>query len=295
LSEAKVEYADLYDTTEVRNVTKKSSGSKNSNKTTTTRTYLKQSISKDDSAFYYVGTDITYRDLRLKNRVGTVLLNGRQLLDMAKKGMTDYRKAMAFTSDKWNLKKREPIESGTTVADVIQYVRRRMYLNKKGIDAEEEDDAIAEVEIMKEMNENDSNKKVNENDESKNNSDEDDEDVEKGNADNNVGDDDDDDIEDDDYDDDDDDDDDSNNSTYVPDDYIFHSFFVYCMWGPFAEENKQLPLLIFDDAPKATVKSQAQSRSAKRKQKESERRTDDKQQIIIFSQSNAFIDIMIAR
>jgi hypothetical protein len=48
---------------------------------------------------------------------------------MVKRGMQDYRKAIAFTKDKWDLKKNSPIESGTTVDDIIEYVHRKMYLS----------------------------------------------------------------------------------------------------------------------------------------------------------------------
>ena len=46
---------------------------------------------------------------------------------MAKKGIREYRKALSFTKDKWNLKNNEPKESGTSVEDVIEYVQRKMY------------------------------------------------------------------------------------------------------------------------------------------------------------------------
>ena len=44
--------------------------------------------------------------------------------------MKECKKALAFTKDKWNLKTNSPIESGTTVDDVIEHVRRRMCLSK---------------------------------------------------------------------------------------------------------------------------------------------------------------------
>ena len=36
----------------------------------------------------------------------------------------------------------------------------------------------------------------------------------------------------------------SDDSTYVPDNYFFHSYFAYCVWGPFASMEKQLPLFL---------------------------------------------------
>jgi hypothetical protein len=64
-----------------------------------------------------------------KNQSGPALVNGCQLFEMVKRGMQDYRKAIAFTKDKWDLKKNSPIKLGTTVDDVIEYVRRKMYLS----------------------------------------------------------------------------------------------------------------------------------------------------------------------
>lgn len=120
----------------------------------TSRSYLKPSLSRDDSAFNYLGTDITFLDLQKKNRVGATLLNGWQLLDMAKQGLRDYRKALAFASDKWDVKKCQPIESGTNVDDLIDYVRCRMYLSTQvvTIGDEEEEDNIIETEMMNKMN-----------------------------------------------------------------------------------------------------------------------------------------------
>jgi hypothetical protein len=283
LSEGKLHYADLYDTTLHRNVTSKKK------KTTCSKVVLKQSLSKDDTRLYYLGTDINVDDLEKKNRSGATLLNGRQLVDMAKRGLRDYRKAMAFTTDKWNVKTNEPIESGTTVDDVIEYVRRRMYLsmNVITIDDEEEDDEkdnVAEKEILMEFMKNkrgldvsiktEDNKKTddnvneeNENTESdssvddikgkkvmkKDNEEENDTDEEenderktegkktklKKNNDSDYSHHDDDDE----YDDDD-DESTSDSSTYVPDTYVFQSFFAYCIWGPFATMEKQLPLFL---------------------------------------------------
>jgi hypothetical protein len=48
---------------------------------------------------------------------------------MVKRGMQDYRKAITFMKDKWDLKKNSPIELGTTVDDVIEYVHQKMYLS----------------------------------------------------------------------------------------------------------------------------------------------------------------------
>ena len=148
-------YSDLYETTTQQAVSKKSPNKKKNSPRT--KTFLKESLSRDDSRVYYIGSDITKNDLEKKNRNGSnTILNGRQITDMAKRGLRDYRKALSFTTDKWDLKKKQPIESGTTVEDVIEYVRRQMYLSENKsitIDDEEEDEKndMLEWELMKNL------------------------------------------------------------------------------------------------------------------------------------------------
>ena len=72
---------------------------------------------------FFAGDQITLSDLEKKNRSGPALVNGRQLTEMIKRGMKEHKKALAFAKDKWNLKTNSPIESGTTVDDVIECVR----------------------------------------------------------------------------------------------------------------------------------------------------------------------------
>jgi hypothetical protein len=276
LTEGKLHYADLYDTTTHRNVTSKKK------KTTCSKVVLKQSLSKDETRLYYLGTDINVDDLEKKNRSGDTLLNGRQLVDMAKRGLRDYRKAMAFTSDKWNVKTNEPIESGTTVDDVVEYVRRRMYLsmNVITIDEEEEEDEKdneAEKEILIEFMKNkrgkddwtnkEDDKKKNNKDSSDIESDESDSTLDDSKSNKVMKEEDDDEYvdekegndnkdngneskkgknneESDEYNTSDDDESKSENSTYVPDTFLFQSFFAYSLWGPFASMDKQLPLFL---------------------------------------------------
>ena len=293
LCQGKFQYSDLFESKEIRTVTRKSvlsNKKKDKQKTTTaaTRQYLKQSLSRDDSVFYYLGSDISYHDLKKKNRTGVTLLNGRQLLDMAKRGLKDYRKALAYATDKWDIKKCEPIESGTTVDDVIEYVRRRMYLSAKSASNDDcdEDDNVVETDLMNKLKNamkekeidsvdddgnddegsDDNNKEDNKNDDDngsalksiENDDQDNDDDNEDGNKDSDTDDnkegekkcdenDDDDkgDNDDDEYEnEEDDDDDDSIGSDYVPETYFFHSYFAFCLWGPFADKSKQLPILI---------------------------------------------------
>ena len=125
MAEGQLYYADLYDATTKTITSKKHKSNKKNN--TTTRYYLKSSLTCDDSSRYYQGTDITVRDLEKKLRTGKAIIHGRQLETLAKNGIREYRKALSFTKDKWNIKNNEPKESGTTVDDVIEYVRRKMY------------------------------------------------------------------------------------------------------------------------------------------------------------------------
>ena len=71
LTEEKLHYADLYDTTSYRNVTSKKK------KTTCSKVVLKQSLSKDEIRMHYLGTDINVDDLEKKSRSGDILFNGR--------------------------------------------------------------------------------------------------------------------------------------------------------------------------------------------------------------------------
>ena len=307
LTEGKLHYADLYDSPKQRNVTSRSSNRKGRSTNLSTRIFLKPTLSLDHSRLFFLGTDITFSDLEKKKHSGSTLLNGRQLVDMAKRGLKDYRKALAFTTDKWNIKKNEPIESGTTVDDVIEYVRRRMYLSIHVVtiddddDIEDADNDEVENEMMREMNKkkrkksipekrtkdgtciqpsivksNDSDSSIDEEtifkDTKENSNDDtdssnDDDDKGKATNDDKMNNDgktkndakkkssntDDSTLSDDDDNDNDelggnesnsDDESLSDSSTYVPDTYIFHSFFAYCLWGPFASMENQLSLFL---------------------------------------------------
>lgn len=143
LAEGTSHYQDLYESGVVSMVTKKDS--KRKKRQDVTRRHLRINLSRDETTLYYVGSEITYGDLEKKNRQGNEVLNGRQLTDMAKKGLREYRKALAFANMKWNIIKNEPKESGTTVEDVIEFVRCQMYL-KDHIDLEGDVDTDRVVE-----------------------------------------------------------------------------------------------------------------------------------------------------
>ena len=143
LVEGQLHYAGLYEKKSVRITSKKHRSKKK--KENTDQYYLKDSLSRDKSRKYIQKMDITVKDLEKKLRTGKAILHGRQLETMAKKGLRDYRKALSFTKDKWDLKKNEPKESGTTVDDVIDYVRLKMYNMSKStvvIDDDDDDDVV---------------------------------------------------------------------------------------------------------------------------------------------------------
>ena len=74
-----------------------------------------------------MGEDITVFSLEKKSQNTNTLMSGRQILDIAKKGVQNYRKALAFASKKWDLKSNTPLESGYTKEDLIDFVRLKMY------------------------------------------------------------------------------------------------------------------------------------------------------------------------
>ena len=63
-------------------------------------------LSRNEFLVFTAGDEITTADLVLKHcSSSTELVSGRQLFGMAERGMRDYRKALAFTKDKWDVKR----------------------------------------------------------------------------------------------------------------------------------------------------------------------------------------------
>ena len=86
-----------------------------------------------------------FSDLEKKTFNSSLLVAGRALLNLAKKGYEHHRKSLSDAERKWNMEKCEPIESGTTMDDVIDHVRQKMhdFANKstdKGVDDEDVED-----------------------------------------------------------------------------------------------------------------------------------------------------------
>ena len=54
---------------------------------------------------YHSGSDIRWEDLEKKNRTGVLLVGGRNLHNLAAKGSRCYKKALAYSVDKWDEKR----------------------------------------------------------------------------------------------------------------------------------------------------------------------------------------------
>ena len=102
LVDGQLHYGALYDKKTAPILSKKHKSKKK--KDSPVQYFLKQSLSCDSSRQFVQNVDITVGDLEKKLRRGKVILNGRQLEAMAKKGLREYRKALGFTKDKWDLK-----------------------------------------------------------------------------------------------------------------------------------------------------------------------------------------------
>ena len=74
----------------------------NGNITTVSQYGLKDSLTFDSSRTYISGEEITYHDLKKKNRIWGQILSGFQIHDMAKRGMKAYLKALSFCERKYD-------------------------------------------------------------------------------------------------------------------------------------------------------------------------------------------------
>ena len=116
--------------------------------------------------YYYSGTDITHTDLEKNRLKGDALSNGRSLQLLATNGAKDYRKAYAYACDKWDMKKNKPKESGMTVDNVIEYVRRRMYLkNIIKLDSDNKEDKVKVIALLDDSKDNNKEEEDSSNDE----------------------------------------------------------------------------------------------------------------------------------
>ena len=124
LCNATYNYKDMYDVDDTQAVVSKTDSADAESRLVYS---LKTCLHRDDTRKYYANIEITVRDLEKKGRNGKQLVSGRNLLDMAKKGTANYRKALSFAVKKFDLEKMEVIDSGNSIEDVIEFVRCEMY------------------------------------------------------------------------------------------------------------------------------------------------------------------------
>ena len=62
--------------------------------------HLKQAVVRNKARVYYSGSDICYDDLEKKNRAGSLLIAGRNLYNLAVRRSKEYKKALAYSSNK---------------------------------------------------------------------------------------------------------------------------------------------------------------------------------------------------
>ena len=247
---------------------------------------LKSSLIRNKSRTYYAKIDICKSDLEKKGRNGKQLVSGRNLLDMAKKGTANYRKALSFAVKKFDLEKMDVIESGNSIDDVIEYVRCEMYklltkddvIKKKTIvldgDDELDDSKDLEDEYLSEIkntSSNESSKKkasnkvsnkaesvINNNEKNDGNSSSSvatkKSDEEQQNDSSNE---------------------DIDCKLIPPKDWYFQSWFSFLMYGPFVSKDKRLALLEITDAAKNVGKSRNEKRKAGKLEKDAKRVADN--------------------
>ena len=137
LAEGRLKYSCLFESIQIKTTSKKSKDS-----TLLEKLKLKQLLSRDNSRNYFSGIDIRAKDLEKKTKNGCVLITGRNLYDLAIKGMKYYKKALAYNEVLWDSEKMCPKKSGHTVDDCIDYVRKRMYFEDKK--RKDDDESIPE-------------------------------------------------------------------------------------------------------------------------------------------------------
>jgi hypothetical protein len=216
---------------------------KSSTANDTSSLVLKQSLSLDRFRTYYAGIDIKHKDLEKKHMTGLMLMSGRSLLALAKKGYKMFKKANSFAEQKWDIKKCQPKESGLTIEDIVDFVRTEMFksLNSSMTEFEKakELDNELEEEYCKVADENESieleNKKDNEDEDKR---------------------------------------DDDNDDIILPEGYMFPGFMAFMVWGPFANESNRLPIFNVGDACKSTVIPRAEKRKSDALLKSKERSND---------------------
>ena len=142
LSEGRAAYRDLFEEDIVKTT------KKNADIDSVRVLRLKHVLCGCRGTSYHSASDINWQDLEKKNRTGSLIIGGRNLHDLAARGMRCLKKALAFASEKWDDKSLEPKGSGSSIEDVIEYVRKKMYhelvgpKDKEGSDEESESEQV---------------------------------------------------------------------------------------------------------------------------------------------------------
>ena len=236
--------------------------SKNGSTESVNRLFLKPSLHLDLNFNYRADIELVTEDLERKTVNNPLLVTGRCLHVLAKKGVSFYRKALSFASKKWDVKKNEPIESGCNVDDVIDYVRREMYNEMYDIQREDSDidDDYNELDEVDDATSNRDEDKEKNDGEEINNETEDTcaepnpkppspKDSQKAPTNKRIHDDD------------------------IPNNWFFPGFFAFVIFGPFADPNDRLACFEIEDLQKAA--SRAAKRRAELIEKEKDRANDD--------------------
>ena len=290
-------YADFYDSKPIQVTDKNYSGSPY-------QLTLKEELFVLNERKFVAGLDITASELEKRSRNTKILMSGRSIYDLAKRSLRKHKKAIGFSAELWDLDKNEPLNSGTTQADCIEHVRKKMYfyLSKKkqrrkdgeetdSSDDEkarnEEDDLLSQISRQIRTNENDDNSatvvaEIVDGDDANNTLDpmpplpnmsrKEREELERaGDAD---------------YDpqmegNEDNDEEDENeggdndiDEDQVPAGWTFPGFMSFVVWGPFAVPSVRLKTVLINGLKRSDVLSRAQMRKKKKIDKEVERSMD---------------------
>ena len=243
---------------------------------------LKVTLSRNKSRLYFSNIDILYSDLEKKGRNGSQLVSGRNLLDLAKKGTANYRKALSFAVKKFDLETMHVKESGNTIDDVIEYIRIEMYqihlkdeARKKktividGVDDLDDNQDLEDDYLSSKKDNNASNEKKKSTEHQVSKSCDIDKEVKKemlekastnksllkkkeaGSTSKKP-----------------------EKSIVPPPGWFFPSWFSFLTYGPFVDKDKRLSLLEISDASKNVVKSRAQKRKSDKIAKQLQRAND---------------------
>ena len=214
---------------------------------------LEKILTQDLSRDYYSVHDIRLEDLEKKNRTGAQMITGCNLLSLSIRGVKSYKKALSFCANKWDIERNVPLDSGNKLEDCVEYVRLKMYnllvkpMGKSNdCDSESETEELAELEgtVAEGANEDNIIDSHTQDDtmpdkvSDEKSSDEED--------------------------------------TEVPQNYIFPSFFVFILWGPFVVVEGRLILFLIDNKNKKKGGGTRESDGSQyRKRKISDSHNDD--------------------